>query len=171
MIIAFPIAHIRRVASPVTVYSHDGLRDSLTNLAAPPLFYEELRREIAKKSRSGEGVQVLRIVLSKIEASDVGGPEEPDSELTGDIVEFAQILSSSSRGEDVCARMGQNEFLVLFSGGMLVISTFISRLVSQWYESERLHFLASSSLLVGTKETGLDFLNRLDLETLVEHSL
>ncbi len=163
------------------------MRDSLTNLAAPPLFYEELRREIAKKSRSGEGLQVLRIQLNEIQVSqgvpkdnspinfeknsDFNSATMPDFEHDREILKFAQILSSSTRGDDVCARMGQKEFLVLFSGGALDIKIFITRIVTQWSKRKRNHILVSSSLLACSKESPLDFLNRLDLERLTEHSL
>jgi GGDEF domain-containing protein len=143
------------------MYSHDGMKDSLTNLAAPPLLYEELRREIAKRKRSGTEIQILRLVLQK-----VGDEPVSESDSVGDLLELAQILASSTRGHDVCARMGEYEFLILFTGEEFSVPSFVVRLSGQWRLKHHRHILATSFVSSHASETGLAILNRLDLENL-----
>ena len=47
------------------MFSHDGLKDVLTHVAAPPLFYEELRREVSRMERNGKRFGILRLVLAQ----------------------------------------------------------------------------------------------------------
>ena len=42
-------------------FSHDGLRDSLTHLAAPPYFYENLRRDLATAERNRSQIKSIEI--------------------------------------------------------------------------------------------------------------
>ena len=44
-------------------FSHDGLRDSLTHLAAPPYFYENLRRDLATAERNRSRVTLIRFQI------------------------------------------------------------------------------------------------------------
>ena len=44
-------------------FSHDGLRDSLTHLAAPPYFYENLRRDLATAERNKSRVTLIRFQI------------------------------------------------------------------------------------------------------------
>jgi GGDEF domain-containing protein len=147
------------------MYSHDGLKDSLTNLAAPPLFYEELRRELSKVSRSQEQIRLVRLVLV---------PAHPESDIPRstfvyerEILEFAQILERATRAEDVCARMGELEFLALFHSVGLSASGFITRIMESWFSKDRHLLLTSAYVHSRLAESGLELLNRLDLEPLI----
>ena len=46
-------------------FSHDGIRDSLTHLAAPPYFYENLRRELGTAERNKSELSLIRFLISK----------------------------------------------------------------------------------------------------------
>ncbi|MCX6430115.1 MAG: diguanylate cyclase [Actinobacteria bacterium] len=148
------------------MYSHDGIRDSLTNLAAPPLFYQDLRRELARKNRNGGEILLLRLVLRE---KMLG--EEFGSEYEKDILEFGHALTAISRSEDLCARLGEFEFVLLFSGEEVSAQGFTSRLERHWHLKERKLFIFSSSIVSCENETGLELLNRLDHEVLVESTL
>jgi len=87
------------------IYSHDGVKDSLTHLAAPPYFYENLRREIAGSLRSGKPLTVVKFI---VRSSSINNRES--------ILNFADLLSKYFREDDLVARMGQHEFMVLISG-------------------------------------------------------
>lgn len=49
------------------IFAHDGLHDSVTRLAAPPLFYESLKREISLVGRNGFELTLIRIILESTE--------------------------------------------------------------------------------------------------------
>ncbi len=150
--------------------SHDGLRDSLTHLAAPGLFYEELRRELARTQRSGDHLSLIRLLLRPIE------PEVKDGLTSAyeiEVLSFGQTLKRLSRAEDICSRMGALEFLTLLHGDDSVASNLVNRIASAWKSDLLLHAgpeyksrvsLASSQLSSLSGESGLEFLNRLDLE-------
>lgn len=138
----------------------------MTNLAAPPLFYQDLRRELARKKRSGGELLLLRIVLrQKLLGLESGLDHEKD------ILEFAHALSTTSRSEDLCARMGEFEFILIFSGEEVSATGFISRLERHWNLKERKLFILFSSIVSLVNEHELALLNRLDHEVLVECTL
>ena len=74
------------------VFAHDGLHDSLTRLAAPPYFYESLKREISSATRSESLISVIRYLLE---------PGAADSELKANpiydetLIAFADLISHS----------------------------------------------------------------------------
>lgn len=153
--------------------SHDGLRDCLTHLASPGLFYEELRREIARARRSGDQISLARFVLRVNLLENVGlGPLEFDiDDFDIEVLSFGQTLSRLSRAEDICSRMGNLEFLVLLRGNDLVAMQFIERVYLAWIKDLTEHAgpdyqckvtLENSHLQHNTEETALEFLNRLD---------
>ena len=49
------------------IFAHDGLHDSVTRLAAPPFFYESLKREISLVGRNGFELTLIRIILESTE--------------------------------------------------------------------------------------------------------
>ncbi len=155
------------------MYSHDGIRDSLTQLAAPTLLYEELRRELARARREGYAISLIRFLLipscSKHHESTVAAY----SEFEEQVINFAQSLTQLSRGEDICARMGELEFVCVLHSLEEASGNFISRISLSWRERQFLHttsqgtnklFLEVASLESRPSESALDFLNRLDLE-------
>lgn len=148
--------------------SHDGLRDSLTHLASPGLFYEELRREISRARRSGDQISLARFVLRANLPEFVGvRPREFDIE----ILSFSQTLSRLTRAEDMCSRIGDLEFLVLLRGNDLVAVQLIERVALAWMGDLAEHAgtdyqgrvaLEDSHLQHIADESALEFLNRLD---------
>lgn len=149
-----------------SLYSHDGLRDSLTNLAAPPLFYEELRRELARAKRTESKIVVIRIVLS--ERAVAADEEKVKFNPKREILEFGQMIKGASRAEDVCARIGEREFLSLFHGGQIQAESIVTRINSNWLLKERRLKMLTSYVASNHGESGLELLNRLDLVALVE---
>jgi len=114
-------------------FEHDGLHDSLTRLAAPPYFYESLRREIAIANRTGADLTVIRLIL------------ESDTPIYGaTIISFADLITNSFRLEDSKARLGHFEFGVLINGGEELSSQLCERLVARW-------------AIEGTPNTGISY--------------
>jgi GGDEF domain-containing protein len=138
------------------VFSHDGLRDSLTRTAAPPFFYESLKREISLSERIQNIITVMTFKLS----SD-------QSILDYALIAFAEIATRAIRLEDHIARMGRNNFLLLITGDNKVAEQISARISSQW----TLQGIPNISLYYAwvsheSGESALDFLNRLDGEGL-----
>jgi len=117
------------------MYSHDGIRDSLTNLASPSFFYEELRRAISRTERSGAQFSLIRLILGRVAKEKL--TDELSLQLPGDteILKFADVLIRFSRGEDLCARMGEMEFIVLLFAPQSVAENYIQRVASEWNSS------------------------------------
>jgi len=122
--------------------SHDGRHDSLTNLLAPPLYYEEMARELARFQRGGMQLCAIRIDLLT-------------SSTVDEIVAFADALSNIARTEDLIARIGEFEFALLVRGDLSVVEKFISRLD---FEIE----VSYACVLPKVGEVTLELLNRLD---------
>jgi len=122
--------------------SHDGRHDSLTNLLAPPLYYEEMARELARFQR--DGIQLCAIRIDLLTSSTVD-----------EIVAFADALSNIARTEDLIARIGEFEFALLVRGDLSVVEKFISRLD---FEIE----VSYACVLPKVGEVTLELLNRLD---------
>lgn len=95
--------------------SHDGRHDSLTNLLAPPLYYQEMARELARFQRNAIELCAIRLEL-------------PTTSTVDEIVAFADALTNSARAEDLIARIGQFEFALLVRGDLSVVEKFIARI-------------------------------------------
>jgi GGDEF domain-containing protein len=95
--------------------SHDGRHDSLTNLLAPPLFYEEMARELARFQRSAIELCAIRLEL-------------PTTTTIDEIMAFADVLTNSARAEDLIARIGEFEFALLVRGDLSMVDKFIARI-------------------------------------------
>lgn len=160
----------------MTEYSHDGIRDSLTQLAAPTLFYEELRRALARANRQEEAICLVRFVLKPTDQSTSPKPNAHESALDSmyeeAILSFAQTLTRLCREEDVCARMGQLEFVSILPGAELAPLRLISRISASWRDdlARRRGSMLNESLRLKTSyvvsrplEVALDLLDRLDL--------
>jgi len=133
------------------VFSHDGLRDSLTRLAAPPFLYESLKREISLVERNESALTAIAFILKS---------DQPIYDYP--VVAFSEIASRAIRLEDHVARMGTNNFVVLIAGGVEVAEQITSRICAQW----TLDGVPGISLLYAwishhRGESDLDFLNRL----------
>ena len=138
------------------VFSHDGLRDSLTRVAAPPFFYESLKREISLSERNQSTITAMTFKL----ISDQPIYDYP-------LVAFAEIAARAFRLEDHIARMGEDNFILLITGDSEVAEQIAARIASQWtlegIPAISLHY-AWVSHQAG--ESALEFLNRLDRESL-----
>lgn len=155
----------------MTLYSHDGIRDSLTQLAAPTLFYEELRRALARATRNAEAVCLVRFVLKSHVATLDISDSPSDSFYEEEIVSFAQTLTRLCRQEDLCARMGQMEFVSILPGDELAPLRLISRITLHWRDDLARHRgsrfedrleLKTSHVISRPAETPLALLDRLD---------
>ncbi len=156
----------------MTTYSHDGIRDSLTQLAAPTLFYEELRRELARANRIQESICLVRFILQPTELKP--SVEKSDSETIYDdaILSVAQTLTRLCREEDLCARMGELEFVSILHGAEIGALRLIARISESWRSDlvRRKGSLGTDSFSLATAtvisrpmESSLELLDRLDL--------
>lgn len=140
-------------------FTHDGLHDSLTHLAAPPYFYENLRRDIATANRDKSPLSLIRFVLQ--ERSENGGNQ---SKYEIAVINFAEILKSSIRSEDLCARLGLLEFTLILKSSVAIGISLAERILDGL---ELDGFECSYSILeVSPKESSLEILNRLDNQEL-----
>lgn len=144
------------------LFSHDGIHDSQTHLAAPSFFYEQLRREIALSMRSTIRFSVIKVVFDKSTAEGVNPTIGAD-----DILRFSCELKNLTRTEDCIGRLGVNECLIIISDGTSAAERLISRLLSAQSLSLN-HTLRISISMVTSRsgESGLNLLNRLDLQPL-----
>ena len=140
-------------------FTHDGLHDSLTHLAAPPYFYENLRRDIATADREKSRLTLIRFVLQ--ETSEFG---KNQSKYEVAVISFAEILKSSIRSEDLCARLGLLEFTLILKSSVVIGKTLAERILDG---IELDGFECNYSILeVSPKESSLEILNRLDNQEL-----
>jgi GGDEF domain-containing protein len=149
-------------------FAHDGLRDSLTHLAAPPYFYENLRRELGIAERNQSRLSLIRFLISKELVVD---QIETDENVTTDshyelaVLSFAEILKASIRSEDLCARLGQLEFTLILKGSSDVAISLAHRVLLLWKME---NFDCRYSVLsVDSGESSLEILNRLDNQELL----
>ena len=139
-------------------FAHDGLHDDLTRLAAPPRYYEILRREIALANRNLTDLTAIRVILKS---------KAPLYEAT--LISFADLITNSFRYEDAKARLGEFEFGVLIRGDEALASELSRRLVARWAIEGTLDSnigYASVNYLPG--EAAISFINRLDDQVLTQ---
>ncbi len=137
-------------------FAHDGLHDNLTRLAAPPHYYETLRREIALANRNLIEITAIRLVLTST---------TPVYEAT--LISFADLITNSFRYEDAKARLGENEFGLLIRGDLVLATQLSKRLVAQWaIEGTPDSSISYACAKYSFKELAIDFINRLDDEAL-----
>jgi GGDEF domain-containing protein len=122
--------------------SHDGRHDSLTNLLAPPLYYDEMARELARLKRSAIELCAIRLEL-------------PPTSTVEEIIAFADALTNNARIEDLISRIGEFEFGILIRGDEKVVEKFIARID---YEIE----ISYACTAPKAGEVTLELLNRLD---------
>ena len=156
------LTHLRQERS---LYSHDGIHDSQTHLAAPPFFYEQLRREIALSVRTRISVSVIKIIFEK----NISGGEIPTVGAE-DILRFSCELRTLTRSEDCIGRLGINECVILISGGEVLARPLLSRLHATHLLCVNQTLQISLSMVTSHPgETGLELLNRLDKAPLSTH--
>ncbi len=175
------------------IFAHDGLRDSLTHLAAPPYFYENLRRELVTAHRNKTRLTLIRFQLfAEVNFTDSLNNNSHETPLFEDhslktdslkrdsvsehssrpseslyevaILSFAEFLKSVTRAEDLCARLGQLEFTLILKAAREVGDQLSQRVVNGWSMDS---FSCKSSLVSAQPdESSLEILNRLDNQEL-----
>lgn len=158
------------------MFSHDGIKDSLTQLAAPPLFYEELRRDLSRMERSGDQFSLIRLVLLTGPSNQKREESKHISTYEVETLNFAETFTRLSRSEDLCARIGEREFAILLRGSESHAINFIERITRRWLvviatsvEEGGIAYSDFLSAHLGTRsgEGALDLLNRLDRQPLI----
>jgi len=148
-------------------FSHDGLRDSLTHLAAPPYFYENLRRELAALERNKSRLSLIKFLVTPKEFQSkrtLDDNQNNDSQYESVILSFAEVLKASTRSEDLCARLGRFEFTLILKGAEDVAQSLAGRVLNAWAEE---NFKCQFSIVaVKNGESSLEILNRLDNQEL-----
>ena len=149
-------------------FSHDGLRDSLTHLAAPPYFYENLRRDLATAERNRSRITLIRFQIFPAQEKLENGDDEEDlvqrSHYEVAILAFSEILKSNIRVEDLCARLGRFEFTLILRAGHEVAAMLAQRVLEEW--KDELFICKSSHISAIAGESSLELLNRLDNQEL-----
>jgi GGDEF domain-containing protein len=131
-------------------FSHDGIHDTFTNLAAPNYFYEELNRLVARFERSQAEFRIINI-------SFVGVKNGHESE----VLEMAALLRTLLRGEDLAARLGMYEFGLLVNGSHY--ESLSQRIENEW--STSVHSKIALNFKIGQPQKGfktLQLLNKMD---------
>jgi GGDEF domain-containing protein len=144
------------------LFSHDGIHDSQTHLAAPSFFYEQLRREVALSLRSTINFSLIKVVFNKLDA-----PGIVTAIGAADILHFSSELQMLTRTEDCIGRIGINECLIIISDGKSSAEHLIERLHGATsLKVENTLEISISMVTSSTGESGLNLLNRLDREPL-----
>ena len=131
-------------------FSHDGIHDTFTNLAAPNYFYEELNRLVARFERSQAEFRIINI-------SFVGVKNGHESE----VLEMAALLRTLLRGEDLAARLGIYEFGLLINGSHY--ESLSQRIENEW--STSVDSKIALNFKIGQPQKGfktLQLLNKMD---------
>jgi hypothetical protein len=87
-------------------YSHNGVRDDLTHCTAPPLFYAHVDRIIAGSLRRDSPFSLVAFTLS-------------DGATDEDVIALAHSITLSMRQEDLCGRLGINQFTIALAGDVM----------------------------------------------------
>jgi GGDEF domain-containing protein len=156
------LTHLRG-ESPL--FTHDGIHDSQTHLAAPSFFYEQLRRELAIVKRSKTNFSLIKLVF---ERNTVDGARIVVS--AEDILHFSCELRRLTRNSECIGRLGINECVILMSEGEEAAKHMLSRLhlAPSLTVNGSLH-ISLSMVTSFPSESGLEILNRLDLALLSTH--
>jgi GGDEF domain-containing protein len=138
-------------------------------LAAPPYFYENLRRELATAERNRSRFTLIRFQLFPKDEQASNSAEESQYELA--ILSFSEILKTSVRAEDLCARLGRFEFTVILKASDSVAKSLTLRVINSWSSHQELSKTALCKAAIVTAKIGessLEILNRLDNQELID---
>lgn len=125
-------------------YSHNGVRDDLTNCTAPPLFYAHVDRMIAGSLRRNSPFSLIAFTLSD-EATDEN------------VIALAHSIAISMRQEDLCGRLGTNQFIVALTGDLQAGAKLCKRVQESFS-----HLLLMQVAQYERVESSLDLFYRLD---------
>ncbi len=107
--VMFDITELKEAEALV---EHMAFHDGLTGLANRALFEESLRLAIGRAARAGHAVAVLYLDLDNFKLLNDSLGHHTGDEL---LVQLADRLRTCTRGSDLVARQGGDEFLVLVS--------------------------------------------------------
>jgi len=143
-----------------SLFSHDGIHDSQTHLAAPTYFYELLNGEIACSERTGTRFSLIRVIFRK---TSTDGDTKEYRVNAADILYFSEALKDVTRKQDCVARIGINECIILMRSKRSNAESLLIRLISTPHltvENSLVILAATVEYRVG--ENALTLLNRLD---------
>jgi GGDEF domain-containing protein len=150
-----------------TLFSHDGIHDSQTHLAAPTYFYEQLKQEIALSDRTGEMFSLIRIIFNR---SNYKSESIEEKIGAADILYFSEALKDLTRKQDCVARVGVNECVILVRARKSNVESLLSRLLlSHKLTVENSLQISCSTVEFSPGEKALTILNRLDAMNLSTH--
>ena len=147
-----------------TLFSHDGIHDSQTHLAAPTYFYQQLKQEIALSDRTGEMFSLIRVIFNR--SNNQG--ESVDAKIGAvDILYFSEALKDLTRKQDCVARVGVNECVILIRARASNVEALLSRLLhSHKVTVENTLQISCAAVEFAPGEKALTILNRLDAMSL-----
>ena len=143
-----------------TLFSHDGIHDSQTHLAAPTYFYELLEKEIANSDRTGDAFSLIRIIFRKAVPAQSQVAQVVDA---ADILYFSEALKDLTRKQDCVARVGINECVILIRAHTSNVETLLTRLITAPHLTvENSLKVQAATVQYQVGERALSILNRLD---------
>ena len=147
-----------------TLFSHDGIHDSQTHLAAPTYFYQQLKQEIALSDRTGEMFSLIRVIFNRCNRES----ESIEAKIGAvDVLYFSEALKDLTRKQDCVARVGVNECVILIRASRSSVESLLSRLLlSAKLTVENTLEVSCSTVEFTPGEKALTILNRLDAMSL-----
>jgi len=143
-----------------TLFSHDGIHDSQTHLAAPTYFYQQLKQEIALSDRTGEMFSLIRIIFNR---SNLKSESTEQKIGAADVLYFSEALKDLTRKQDCVARVGLNECVILMRAKRSNVESLLSRLlISTKLTVDNTLEVSCSSVEFTPGEKALAILKRLD---------
>ncbi len=103
--------------------SNNGVRDSLTGVMAPELFYENCARTIAVAEREGTSLFGMAISLDFKEGESI-------NKMSEEIIGMAATLNEQLRAGDLLCRIGERIFVLLIRGDIEVEKSIYSRIAA-----------------------------------------
>ena len=147
-----------------TLFSHDGIHDSQTHLAAPSYFYQQLAQEIELNKRTGETFSLIRIIFKPVKSK---GHVLEVKVSAADILYFSEALKDVTRKQDCVARVGLNECVILIRAELNNVESLLSRLVnSKNLTVDNSLIVSCSTVQYRVGEKAITILNRLDTVSL-----
>jgi hypothetical protein len=147
-----------------TLFSHDGIHDSQTHLAAPSYFYQQLAQEIELNKRTGETFSLIRVIFKPVKSK---GHVLEGKVSAADILYFSEALKDITRKQDCVARVGLNECVILIRAELENVESLLSRLLNaKNLTVDNSLKVSCSTVQYQVGEKALTILNRLDTVSL-----